>query len=59
MVLADRGCEVVRGGGGEMFFLDWVGLEGRWASRGSEREGGGALGINHSGRTLGRSSTSA
>jgi hypothetical protein len=35
------------------------GHKGRWASRGSEGEGGGSLGSSHSGRALGRSSTSA
>jgi hypothetical protein len=33
--------------------------KGRWASRGSKGEGGGALGSSHSGRALGRSSKSA
>jgi hypothetical protein len=42
----------------EKIFGWGCGYKGRWASRGSEGEGGGALDSSHSGRALGRSSTS-
>jgi hypothetical protein len=62
MPIAHKGCEWIEEVVVRWYFwiFEWgCGYKGRWASRRSEGEGVGALGSSHSGRALGRSSTSA